>query len=37
MKYQRPRVPTVASACTVIQNQIKCACVFIDWLLDANE
>jgi hypothetical protein len=37
MKYERPRVLTVASAGTVIQNQIKCACVYVDSLLDANK
>jgi hypothetical protein len=35
--YEKPKLIAVAPAGTVVQNQMKCACVYIDCLLDANK
>jgi hypothetical protein len=33
MKYEKPSLVVIASACSGIQNNYKCACIFFDLLL----
>ena len=34
MKYEKPEFFTIGSACARIQSHLKCACVYIDVLLE---